>query len=275
MTLRMKRSRRSSAMLSLSDLQRRVRDAVIADVSTTADDLTPLLVGGRDPRGRLAIHRRHYESSLVTALMEKFPATTWLTGAGFLGEAARAFVHRHPPSVQCIAEYAEDFPDFLGDHAGAERLPYLSDFARLDWCLGRAAIAVDAPPLALAAFGQHVDTLADLQLTLQQGLHYFAAAWPVDDLIQLYLSNTAPDYFAFDPLPVHLEIRGARGEFQVRRLDAASFAFRNALARGQSISAASEAALDREETFGPGRALPALVADGLVTAITFTDGDSA
>src|SRR5262245_54741193 len=100
-------------MVSLSDLQQRVRDAVIADNVAQARSIAPLLVGGRDPSTRLAIHRRHYQASLVTALLEKFPAVTWLVGATFMQEAARAFVRRHPPAAPCIAEYGADFPDFL------------------------------------------------------------------------------------------------------------------------------------------------------------------
>ena len=38
------------------------------------------LLGGPDPSARLAIHLRHYASSLITALHEKFPATSWLIG---------------------------------------------------------------------------------------------------------------------------------------------------------------------------------------------------
>ena len=260
-------------MLSLSNLQRRVRNAVIADAGTGMDDLAPLLVGGRDPRGRLAIHRRHYEASLVAALMEKFPAVTWLTGAAFITEAARTFVHRHPPRVPCIAEYGAGFPQWLADRAGAERLPYLRAFAELERCVGRAAIAVDVPPIALSAFADHEETLADLRPCLQPGLNYLAAAWPVDDLMRLYLSDAAPDRYVFEPMDLYLEIRGARGEFQVTRLDAASFHFRNALARGQSIGGASEVGLEQDALFDPGQALVALVASGLVTDFVFTPGD--
>jgi hypothetical protein len=131
------------------------------------------------------------------------------------------------------------------------------------------------PQLGLSAFAEHAETLADLRLAPQPGLHYLAVTWPIDDLIRLYLDETKPDRFVFEPLPVHLEIRGARGEFQIVRLDAADFCFRGNLARGQPVGMASEAALERDGAFDPGRALAALVADGLVTAIIFADGERA
>jgi hypothetical protein len=262
-------------MPSLSDLQTRVRDAVVKLPANEAVDLAALLTGGRDPCKRLAIHRRQYEASLVMALMEKFPAVTWLVGTSFMTEAARAFVHRHPPRAPCIAEYGANFPKFLDVGMGAERLPYLRSFAELEWCLSRAAIAVKMPPLAISAFAEHAETLADLRLVLQPGLHYLAAAWPIDDLIRLYLDKTKPDRFVFEPLPVRLEIRGSRGEFQIVRLDAADFCIRSNLARGQPLGMASEAALEIDGAFDPGGALVALVVDRLVSAITSTDGERA
>ncbi len=251
-------------MLSLSDVQNRLRDAIVEDAT---GGILPLLVGGRDPAKRLAVHRRHYNASLARALLDKFPAVTWLTGASFMTEAARAFVHQHPPTAPCIAEYGERFPGFLANRLGAERIPYLRSFAELEWHLGHVAIAIDGPPLAVTAFADiEASALPDIRLTLQPGLRYTHAAWPIDDLIKLYLNETNPDRYVFEPASVHLEIRGARGDFRIERLDPANFVFRRALAEGQTIGTAAEQALESDAAFDPGRALTTLVADGLATA---------
>ena len=82
-------------MSGLADLQAGIRTAVVeGDMSAVA----PLLRGGSDPRKRLAIHHRHYTSSLVTALVDRFPATVWLVGSPLVTDAARAFVQTHPPT---------------------------------------------------------------------------------------------------------------------------------------------------------------------------------
>src|SRR5260370_9183453 len=102
-------------MPTLAELQSGVRDAVIEGKST---GIASLLVGGRDGRKRLEIHSRHYETSLVDALVGKFPATGWLVGAPFVTETARHYVHQRPPDVPCIAEYGEEFPQFLAERPG-------------------------------------------------------------------------------------------------------------------------------------------------------------
>src|SRR5215470_12587203 len=129
-------SRRDRSMPSLLEIQRRMRDAVVADGPARA--LPPLLTGGRDPPARLAIHRHHYQASLTRALLDKFPAVSWLVGERFATAAAQAFACAYPPAAPCIAEYGADYPAFLATRAGAERFPYLRAFAELEWHLGQA-----------------------------------------------------------------------------------------------------------------------------------------
>jgi hypothetical protein len=258
--------RRDKFMPSLLEIQRRMRDAVIADQAARA--LLPVLIGGPNPTARLAIHRHHYQASLTRALLEKFPAVTWLAGERFATAAAEAFVRAHPPAAPCIAEYGPDYPVFLASRAGAERLPYLRAFAELEWHLGQVSIAIDRPPLTIESLAS-IDAreLPEHRLVVQAGLRYCAAAWPVDDLIKQYLSDAAPEHFAFESAQVHLEIRGARGEFRIERLAEAEFVFRSAIAGGATIGTAAERALDVDATFDPGQGLLQLVSAGLVVAI--------
>ena len=252
-------------MLPLADLQQRIRDAVVGDDLRAA---APLLIGGVDATRRLAIHRRHYETSLVAALMGRFPATGWLMGTAMVESAARAFVRAQPPTAPCIAEYGRGFPRFLAEWPGSERVPCLQAFADLDWHLGRLAVAVDLPAVtrdSIAAVPPH--RLADTRLTIQAGTHYVEASRPVDELIRLYLADDAPDRIELPEADVWVEVRGARGVFRFARLTPATFAFRVALAGGLSIGDSAERAWAADTSFDPGAALTLLVDAGLVIAI--------
>ncbi len=260
-------------MPSLLEIQHRIRDVVIADEAGGA--LLPLLAGGRDPQARLAIHRHHYQASLTRALLDKFPAVSWLAGERFATAAAQAFVRAHPPAAPCIAEYGADYPAFLASRAGAERLPYLRALAELEWHVGKVSIAVDRAPLTIESLASiDASELPDHRLTLQGGLRYRTADWPIDELIQQYLTDATPERYAFDPAQVHLEIRGARGEFRIERLAEAEFVFRSAVASGVTIGTAAERALDADATFDPGQALLRLVGAGLVITIDKPETDA-
>lgn len=252
-------------MPTLADIQSLVRDAVIAGETGA---LEPLLSGGGKALARLQIHRRNYEVSLLNALLQKFPASAWLAGTSFLSQAAMIYVRRHPPDAPCIAEYGAGFPRFLSECPGAQRVPYLRNFAELEWCLGQVAIAVDEPCLAPDALSTiATEVLPDLTLSFQLGVRYLAADWPVDDLIKLYLAKSAPEYLTFEPAAVWLEIRGARGEFSLTRLSPGEFLFRRSIREGNSIGAAVECAMDAETNFDPGTVMASLVTSGLVTGI--------
>jgi hypothetical protein len=149
----------------------------------------------------------------------------------------RHFVREHPPKAPCIAEYGEGFPSFLSTCPGADRVPYLRGFAMLDWHLGHVAVAVDRPAVKVEEVWRvDVGVLLQARLTLQPGARYLQAPWPIDDLMKLYLTETAPDHWSIEPADVSLEIRGARGAFQITRLEPAGFAFRNAVQEGRSIA---------------------------------------
>ena len=187
-------------MLTLADIQAGIRDAV---VDGNAAAVAPVLLGGTHPEHRLAIHQRHYMASLTRALVERFPATVWLVGSELVTHAATSFVRQQPPSKPCIAEYGEDFPRYLAAHPATQSLPYLAQFAELEWHLGRLALATDE-----SANVQH--------------LHL---EWSLDELIGLYLTDTAPDEYTLRLEDVWLEIRGLRGELQMNRLTAEEYAY--------------------------------------------------
>jgi len=256
-------------MLALADVQRQMRDAVVGGDASVA----VLLVGGDRPAGRLAIHQRHFEASLTAAVMGRFPASSWLVGANRLEAVARQFVHACPPSAPCIGEYGEGFPAFLAEAAATSHLPYVSSFAALDWHLGRVALCTDGPALGRADLVLVApEVLAGVTLTLQPGLWYAHTGWPIDDLITLYLTDTAPEAFHIEPQDVRLEVRGSRGAVRFTRLGAGDFSFRSALATGESLEAAALRALTADPGFDPATALGSLLDSGLVVAVPTSPG---
>ena len=182
--------------MSLAELQRQFRDALVTGDAASVASVAPALVGGSDPLARLAVHQRHYEASLVTSLQQRFPATEWLLGSQAIIDAARDYIRSHPPARPSIAEFGEDFAAHLAASPVGRTIPYLGEFAECDWHLGRIAVAAD-----------------------QDGVHRVRSAWPIDRLLAIFLgSDNAPESLDFEPEPVHLEIRGRRGTFTIVRL---------------------------------------------------------
>lgn len=252
----------------LADLQEDIGAAV---VDSAIPGCASLLVGGDDPTRRFAIHSRHYAASLARSLVERFAATVWLAGSELVTHAAMEFVREHPPTRPCMAEYGEGFPAYLAS-CGGTRLPYLGQFATMDWHLGRMAIAVDTAPLQTLADGDPA-RLAGARLALQPGTEYVALDWSLDELITFYLSGQAPDRYVLRNETVWLELRGCRGELWLNRLTRGDYVFRQAVADGSTLGRAAQLAVGADDGFEPGRAMLAMLHAGLVTEVVQARGD--
>ena len=256
-------------MSSLAEVQARVREALTG--SGALDGAMPL-VGGIEPTKRLGIHRRHYESSLVASLRERYPASGWLVGADVLTEVARAFVRTNPPRRPCIAEYGHEFPAFLAQHHRLATSPYVQSFAELEWAVAQVSIAIDRAALSWPQLARlDAQALLPSRLLLQPGIRYQRSEWPIDELMTMYLRDSVPDTYTLHTSSRCLEIRGARGELRIDRLDPASFAFRQTLLDGRPLGDAAETALDCDQAFDAGQALIALVTAGMVIDVVQTN----
>ncbi len=230
-----------------------------------------MLTGGSDPTQRLAIHRRHFHASLTESIRTRFPATAWLIGDEALTHAAQAYVAAHPPRVFCLAEFGHDFPPFLASQTSQRHLPSLEDFATLEWHLGLASVAVDAPPLAPDVLGQLApEDLAAGTCRLQPGVVYLTTMFPVDELMRAYLTDQVPERFEMAASQTHIEVRGTRGDIQFIRLERGTWHFRRHLQSGASIEAAAEQALEQDSSLNPGHALVELIHSRLLTHISST-----
>ena len=255
--------------MQLADLQADMASAVVERAVPAS---ASLLTGGDDPTQRFAIHGRHYTASLARSLVERFAATVWLVGSELVTQAAMGFVRQHPPTRPCIAEYGEEFPAYLAS-CGVTTLPYLGQFATLDWHLGRLAIAVDTAPLQTLANCDPA-RLADARLALQPGTEYLALDWSLDELARFFLAGEAPNQYTLRHEPVWLELRGCRGELWLNRLTKGEYAFRRAVAGGSTLECAAELAADADESFEAGGATLALLHAGLISEVMVEGGDS-
>jgi hypothetical protein len=249
---------------SLGETQTLFRRAVAGG---PADAVVALLKAPADPLERLEIYRRHYRESFRRHLRGRYPTLEWLLGTDVMVELADALLRKHPPRAPSLAEYGAELIDLVA--ARRDRHPaWLSYVARLDWHLGSLSVAVEEPPLAIAALAElSPETLLDARLRLQPGLVLMQADWPVDQLVHLRLGGGAPDRLQFDPLAVCLELRGGRGKFALQRLAQPDYAFRRALRDGRRLGIAAERALGADRSFDLSSALARLFAEGLVAAI--------
>ena len=225
-------------MFALRDVQDLFREGLLGELSPALIDLVE--DDGLDPRARLAVYRHHVLTTLTATLEAAFPVVCRLVDSRFFAYAADAFIRQILPAGPCLDEYGAAFPDFLATFEACRQLTYLPDVARLEWAIHRASQAPAGEPLDAAQLARVAPAdMTRLRFVPNAGLAYLASPWPVDAIWRAHRdeSQALPD---LDAGSVRLEISPSAEGVRIRSLHRESFAFRDALARGNTLAEAVE-----------------------------------
>jgi hypothetical protein len=228
-------------MSSLRELQAAIADAVLQSADGPLADL--IREDGLAFDRRLQVYRNNTFSSLTAALKDTFPVVCQLVDERFFDYAARDYIAAHPPTAPRLAEYGGDFADFLAGFEPARHLVYLPDVAKLEWAINEAYHAADAPrldPARIAALPQ--ESYAALRFVAHPSCRLFASAFPIDRIWQAHQPGGDLE------TRIDLSSGGCRllidrndGGIRFLALDAAGFAFANALLAAATLQEAYEA----------------------------------
>jgi hypothetical protein len=227
---------------------------------------------GLDPRARLAVYRHHIFTALTAVLETAYPVVCRLVDRRFFAYAADAFIRLYAPTGPCLTEYGAAFPDFLASFPACEGHPYLPDVARLEWAIHRASHSSQVEPLDHARL-RSVDPadMSRLTFAMDPSLSLLASPWPVDRIWRAHQDGGEPT----EPVDlgaggVCLEIQAAGESVTLRTLDATTYAFRDALARGLTLGQAASLALESHSFFDLTRAIQELFENGLFDDFALT-----
>jgi hypothetical protein len=215
---------------------------------------------GSSPAQRFAVYRNNVAVSLIGALAAKYPLVEELVGKDYFPGLAGAFMRERMPKAPRLAQYGDDFADFVASFAPLSDWPYLADVARLEAAQLAAAHAADAASLGAEAFAQ-VEDLARLRVELHPSLRVIVSRFAVAAIAdRLEAGGGCED---LDPDRAQTVVI-ARPRLTVRRLvaPAGTEIFLDALARGGAVADAVEAA-SGVSGFEPTQAFRLLVEEGL------------
>jgi hypothetical protein len=136
---------------TLAAQQRALAALITGDVpgaAATAAVLRPL--AGAPPR--LDVYREAFRARLVAALRSNYPVLQRVLGDDAFAALALAYLTAHPSRRPSIRWFGDALPGWLDERlaadAGALPHPALADLARMEWAIGSAFDAADAPVLA-------------------------------------------------------------------------------------------------------------------------------
>jgi len=256
-------------MPSLPELQRQFAAAVLADPPATPPFA---LAGDANAAERIGIYRNAILANYRSALRQSYPVVLRLVGAPFFDAAVDAFVRAHPSTSGDLGDYGDAFGDFLAGYPHAAALAYLPDVARLEWAIDEAKRAADAEASAadvLAALGRvATERLPVARLVLAPSCRLLASPFPI---LRVWQANQAADEdvepVSLDAGAEHLLVRRVGDEVVVATIAPAEHAFLGALAHGEGIGAAIDAARALDAAFDLGAVLHTHLATGVIAGV--------
>jgi hypothetical protein len=254
-------------MPSLREIESSFGRALLGEPESALLDL--IAADGLTSDARLRIYRNHVLVTLTDALIATFPVVCRLVDERFFRYAANQYIRTHPPVVPCLFEYGESFAAFLAGFGPCQHLQYLPDVARLEWAINYAHHADDADAIDAARLGDvPADRIGSVTLALHPSVSFLSSPWPVDRIWRANQPDADPDATVnLDAGGTQLEIRRLGEDVVFRSLNAATYTFRTALARGDSLERATEAAYSTDPDVDLAQTLQQLIADEIVTSI--------
>eukprot|EP01037_Dinobryon_pediforme_P007705 gene7709-7766_t len=226
---------------------------------------------GSDPEHRFAIYRNNVMVSLMDGLAAKFTTLRALVGETFFQAMARIYTVSHPPKSRLMADYGEDFPDFIEGFAPANCVPYLADMARLELARVSAYHAADGRACTAADFAalDH-DILFDITVVPHPSAQILSSKFAIFSLWAAH--QGALDIGNVDPeVPESVLICRPALDVEVTHLPVGVAEFLAALSNGQTIGEAVAMALAAQEHFNLGTAFQILVGTGVVSKLKTPD----
>lgn len=220
---------------ALRDLQRAFAAHLAGDDQFGfVDEIRPAAV-------RLRIHRHHVLDSLAGALAATFPTVVAVVGADFFRGLARGFIGRSLPAQPVLAEYGQDFPEFIAEHEPSRGLPYLPDVARLDWALNVAFHGPAGDRLASADLAAvPADRLPALRLALASGAALLDSRYPLDRIWRAAQPGASAETVDLASGGVHLLVLRGREDAAFVTLSSGESDFVRGMAGGLSLEEAAE-----------------------------------
>ncbi len=242
-----------SLPMPLNDIQRRFKDTIL-DGGVLDNDpgfRTVFRAGGISLENRMKVYRNNVVRTLADAVIASYPMTGKLIGKEYMERAARLYAAQTLPAQGNLNLYGGTFPDFIAAQAETAHLPFLRDFAALEWMWEESYYAADDAPLAAADL-QNIteDRLPALQLSLRASARLLKSIYPLDVLVDFCQKDGAgvsPDTSARSPL--HLIVIRPSLTVELRRLASGEYTFLAALEQGAAMEEAAQQAFDADENF--------------------------
>lgn len=218
---------------------------------------------GRACPKRFSVYRNNVAIAWIEALRESFPAVCRIVGEEFFRAAAQCYAVSEPPGSPVLTEYGAGFARFLERFEPAASLPYLPDVARIERAWIEAYHARDVPSLDPAALaGVASDRVRGIRFATHPSLRVIRSRYPALTIWRMNVADGVPEPLDSASGGEDALLVRPGAEVIVHSVAPGGAGFVEALARGEPLGAAAQAAQRDHANFDIAAHLSELLACG-------------
>lgn len=235
----------------LADIQEKILYSLLSCETEELDFIKSY--NGLGSGQRLLIHRQTILENFVNSLKISYPGIWQLLGEPCARGAGLSYAHdlANIPSAGKMAEFGANFPEHLKNFPSTRNLPYLPDFARLEWL---RSLSYDAPNQAALHPEEltktDLDALDKYKFIFNSSVFFMKSDFPLAK-IQNVVDGESNSAFDLAHEESYICVYRFDNKVNTAWLDKANWYFLLALSEGKTLGeAASNREIDLEAMFG-------------------------
>ena len=198
--------------------------------STTSNQFFEHIQDGKNLslQARINIYRSSTHETLVKTLQYIYPICQAILGGKYFGQLCRQYVKKKPSQHWDLNLYGNHFPVYLSEHTaglpGHNKLPYLSDLAKLEQYFHAAYYAADNNDFPHHAFNQlSAIEQTNSRFILAGNVQFMSSRWPIYTFWASWQQGSLPDRITAIDNPQYLCIYRSQYQPTVELVDASLF----------------------------------------------------
>ncbi len=172
--------------ISLIEVQRLMKSSIQPNGDEEAvTRLAPFLNSQRGVPGkeRISTYASGYLARITEALEEIYEAVKFVLGKEAFTQLAETYASHYHSHDYNLSLAGRHLPEHLTHSSFAEKLPFLSDLAKLEWQISQSFHAFEAPPFDPSPLaGLSAEELESLRFSFQPSVSVVSSRWPVLDI---------------------------------------------------------------------------------------------
>lgn len=203
----------------LESIKRKFRDDIF---NIKLDDIS--YISSKCPEERMAIYRGTIIENLRSCLEATYPGVWKLLGKECADKAARIFCFRNIPKGSMLDDYGEDFAKFLAEVDEFSELPYLHDFAKLEWIRHRVDLTESKKQQEIAIKDLNLERLDFISMQLISAMKLYETYFPLDE-IDVLLNQDETKKVTLTNAKRYILIHKIDGEVKIKKISEELFYF--------------------------------------------------